>query len=253
MTPDIPDLGHIDHCLRIVDAFLIGSWSPALGFEQLDAERENLATGLVALCAVLSLVNSEIEQHHSSKLLATLLKFNLSIKIICITALCIESGFRVLINLSHLSAAWCQLLIADPLFPTVIVREVLSQSDWVVKEGVGESEDKDAGIKKGLLDRHCLALALLSNVVLAVDETKCLFRKIGQYSYWLALILLCDTHAVWSVFNPSCRGGRRCALSCRCSMRLTAIECFVSFFVKTNIKPESSVCADFIVIFPVYK
>lgn len=36
-------------------------------------------------------------------------------------------------------------------------------------------------------------------------------------------------------------------------MRLTAIECFVSFFVRTNVKPESSVCADpFIIIFPVY-
>lgn len=180
VTRDIPDLEHIDHCLKIIDAFLISPSTPA-GATQLDEERENLATGLVALCVVLSLVNLEIEQHYTSERFGTLLKLKLNIEITCITAQCIESNFRVLINLSHLSVGWCKTLISDPLLPTVLVREILSQTDWLAKEAPGEIEHLVAtDIKMGSLDRQCLALALLSNVVLAVDDTRRLFRETGE-------------------------------------------------------------------------
>lgn len=96
------------------------------------------------------------------------------------TARCIETALRVLINLSHLSAEWCKLLIADPLLLPFLVREILSQRDWAVKkEEVDEVEDKDA-VKDDPLDRQCLALALLSNVVLAIDDTKHLLRDTGR-------------------------------------------------------------------------
>ncbi|KAF8531325.1 hypothetical protein JB92DRAFT_3138865 [Gautieria morchelliformis] len=200
-THGIPDLEHIDYCLRIIDAFLLGSWSPSIGTATLDVERENLAAGLVALCIVISILNAETKRRH--------------------TTCCMESNLRVLINISHLSVEWCQLLIVGPSdFLTFLVREILSQSHWPEEEEVGELEDKAGYIQKDSLDRQCLALALLSNLVLAIDETKRHLRDV--------------------VLNPSCCGGRRCAFSCRCPVRLNAIECLVSFFVETNIKSESS-------------
>jgi hypothetical protein len=64
---DIPDLEHIDNCLRIIDSFLIDSGSPALVPERLNAEREDLSTGLVVHCVVLSLLDSENKQRHSGE------------------------------------------------------------------------------------------------------------------------------------------------------------------------------------------
>jgi hypothetical protein len=95
-----------------------------------------------------------------------------------------ESNLRVLINISHLSVEWCQLLIVDPSgFLTSLVREILSQSHWPAEEEVGELEDKADDIKKDSLDRQCLALALLSNLVLAIDETKRHLRYVGECLY----------------------------------------------------------------------
>lgn len=69
MTSDIPDLEHLDHCLRIIDSFLLGSWSLPLDPEHLDAERESLSTGLIAHCVMLSLLNAETKQSHSGECL----------------------------------------------------------------------------------------------------------------------------------------------------------------------------------------
>jgi hypothetical protein len=86
----------------------------------------------------------------------------------------------VLINLSHLSAEWCNLLVADPLFLPFLVREILSQCDWAAKKDeVDEVEERNA-VTDDSLDRQCLALALLSNVALAIDDTKGLLRDTGK-------------------------------------------------------------------------
>lgn len=104
-----------------------------------------------------------------------------------LTAQYLESTFRVLINVSRLGVQWCKHLVADPLFLPVLVREILSQCDWAVKEEIVEVEE--VTVRRDSLDRQCLALALLSNVLLAVDETKILLRDIGVYLYGPRIVL----------------------------------------------------------------
>ncbi|KAF8582585.1 hypothetical protein K439DRAFT_1413240 [Ramaria rubella] len=200
-APDIPDLEHIDQCLRILDTFLLGQWAPSLGKSQLNAEQKILCDGLVALSAALASLGSENEQH--------------------VACQCLESAFRVLINLSHLNAEWCRLLVTAPLFLPVLVQEIISQfiPTDVVKLETDEVETGAVDSKTNAMDRQCLALALLSNVVFAVEEAKDLLRE--------------------TILDPACAGGRRCISSCRCTGRTNAIECLVSFFSSTSLKIES--------------
>jgi len=58
-TQDKPDLEHIGHCLRILDALLLGLWGRASGRDQIDAKRGPLCAGLIAVCVAAAVLYSD--------------------------------------------------------------------------------------------------------------------------------------------------------------------------------------------------
>ncbi|KAI0795425.1 hypothetical protein C8Q75DRAFT_449637 [Abortiporus biennis] len=220
-------LKHVDHLLRLIDAYLLGQWTDdrddegsgsgrALR-EMAESQRKDLANMIGSL-----LVYTEVISNVS--------QFNTDMKEIA--SKCQESTLRVLINLSHQNSPWCQTLLSlgsvdlekgHVILPSV-VRTIMfsnrqrtaltkpSKKDADVKmedDGVGMmgGEDDEGDIAAQLLDRLCLGLGLLTNLVQVAEETKDLVREIEM--------------------NPSCTFKRSCTLSCQCpvSTRINGIDC----------------------------
>jgi hypothetical protein len=89
----------------------------------------------------------------------------------------------VLINLTHFSVEWCTLLLADPLALPAIVSEILSLSNPAHIKREGDEEVEEDDVDAGVLDRQCLALALLTNIVFGVEEAKESIRDMRKRSY----------------------------------------------------------------------
>lgn len=105
-----------------------------------------------------------------------------------------ESALRVLINLSHDNLSWCQgiLSIATAL-PTIMRMVILSQRQRIEVTYRGDAfqpsqdNDEDDGAAQ-LLDRLCLALGLLTNLVQGALESKALIRDLCTSSYWVHIV-----------------------------------------------------------------
>lgn len=118
---------------------------------------------------------------------------------------CMESALRVLINLTHDSLPWCEAILREPMALPLVVRLIVFAqrqrqqsslsndasnktaqrlSDAAVKNESSEADgdfemretldEDDRGA--GLLDRLCLALGLLTNLVQGAPEAKDLLR-----------------------------------------------------------------------------
>lgn len=88
---------------------------------------------------------------------------------------CMESALRVLISLTHDDAQWCQAVLDDQLASLVVRLVIHSQrmhlepSDQALKqESVEEHVDDEIAQSERAatsLDRQCLALGILTNLV----------------------------------------------------------------------------------------
>lgn len=58
---DAPDLEHVDHCLRIIDAFLLGLWGRPLGRDPIEEKRQPLGQGLIAVCLAAAMLDTDDE------------------------------------------------------------------------------------------------------------------------------------------------------------------------------------------------
>lgn len=91
---------------------------------------------------------------------------------------CTESALRVLLNLTQDETRWCQSLIANEMIIPFLMRTImqshkhrsLSSRATIV---LGEENEDDAQI----LDRMCLALGVLTNLVQALSTAKNILRK----------------------------------------------------------------------------
>jgi|ERR1700685_518247 hypothetical protein len=114
---------------------------------------------------------------------------------------CTEIAFRVMLSLTQDDAAWCQTLLEDALTLPFIMRTIMKShaqrcsalSDRRVTGATIQAEDdNDAQI----LDRLCLALGLLTNLVQGSDTAKDLTRKTRKKCF-----PKCVLHLILSVDN----------------------------------------------------
>jgi hypothetical protein len=162
----VPQFDHIANCLDILDSFLLGRWATVEEQSQIYHDlingngQEDLAEGLATLCAVCNIIlrNGEFED------------------IIPIANRCLESAFRVLINISHANPTWSALLVQQRLMIPVISSLILISSraphDMIEEEGEGGAQ---------AFDRQCLALGLLTNLVQGEEVSKHLCRETSAF------------------------------------------------------------------------
>ncbi|KAH9174680.1 hypothetical protein EDB89DRAFT_2113475 [Lactarius sanguifluus] len=141
-TPGVPQFDHIADCLDIFDSLLLGRWSsdeepPPLYHDVINGnEQDDLAEGLVTLCAVCNILLRNTNR-------------------------CLESALRVLINVSHENPTWCRLLLHQKLMIPVI-SSLIALSLHGPQDVNEESSERSARA----FDRLCLALGLLTNLEL---------------------------------------------------------------------------------------
>ncbi|GBE87659.1 predicted protein [Sparassis crispa] len=204
---DIPSLVHVDHCLQLLDSYLLGRWTDS-GAEnshdtrRLNAQREDgLGEKLMALCVACDVQSRDAqrqEQHH-------------------LVYRCLESAFRVLINLTHDDLPWCQAVLdADFALVTIVRLVIMSQRQrgrvLVKREDEQLDAPDDTEETASSLDRLCLALGLLTNLVQVSHEAKDATRN--------------------TLLGFACSGKRACMLSCSCVSRVSALECLVLVYLQ---------------------
>lgn len=107
---------------------------------------------------------------------------------------CLESVLRVLVSLTHGDEAWARSVVLETPWAFRFLMRVLAKSGDGLDDGVQEADlgkedlnGTDSGgrlmTRAKALDRLCLALALLTNLVQMVDEAKDLVRETCKLSY----------------------------------------------------------------------
>ncbi|KZT68954.1 hypothetical protein DAEQUDRAFT_307759 [Daedalea quercina L-15889] len=176
---DAPGFGHADNCLRLLDSYLLGRWTNndssqgSSADARLDPGREDdLAAGIASLCCVCDVVARDLE--HEEHFAAA--------------SRCLESALRVLISLTHADVQWCQAVLNDQL--ALLVTRLIVQSQQQRLQDLGNramkqeqgaddhagdviTDDEHAATS---LDRQCLALGLLTNLVQVSHAAKDILR-----------------------------------------------------------------------------
>ncbi|RPD65599.1 hypothetical protein L226DRAFT_543211 [Lentinus tigrinus ALCF2SS1-7] len=196
---DTPSILHLDNCLRLLDSCLLGSWSitgdeVGAQTQRLNALREEgFARAVVALCVSCNIIlqDNSLEEHRSS------------------AARCIESSLRVLINLTHEDLPWCRALLEDDFtMPAIVNLIIMAQRQRRMLEkrtNADEADLEEVDNAAHCLDRLCLALGLLTNLVQATPEGR---HVIGN-----------------TLVDFDCPGQRRCLRGCTCPSRTGALAC----------------------------
>ncbi|KAI0635244.1 hypothetical protein C8Q77DRAFT_1054507 [Trametes polyzona] len=203
---DTPSLLHLDNCLRLLDSCLLGSWSISadeLGTQaaQIDQLREQgFAKSLVALCVAcgIILLDTELEDHR------------------VVAGKCMESALRVLINLTHDDPPWCDAVLEDDFAMAAIMNLIVAaqrQRRLLEKRAeVEEASPEDRDSAAHCLDRMCLALGLLTNLVQATPHARTVMSE--------------------TLLDFDCPGKRGCIHGCRCPGRTSALGCLARIYAQ---------------------
>ncbi len=228
-SPGIPQLDHIANCLDILDSFLLGRWATTEEQSQIHHdlingnEQEGLAEGLATLCAMCNIIlrNGEFEDFIpiGTEFRRVLLSFSY-IDLVSVNR-CLESAFRVLINISHANSTWSALLVHQrlmiPVISSLIVVSPRAPHDAIDEAGEGGPQ---------AFDRQCLALGLLTNLVQEEESSKHFCRETSGYC---SLVSVFVPYSV-SELDPSCPALRRCAYACTCPNAINVLECLASVY-----------------------
>ncbi|KAI0777752.1 hypothetical protein BD413DRAFT_467628 [Trametes elegans] len=203
---DTPSLLHIDNCLRLLDSCLLGSWS--ISAEDIDTQTSQLeelrethfAESVVALCVGCSviLLDRDFEDYRT------------------VASKCLESALRVLINLTHDDLPWCQTVLDNALSMSAVMHLiVMAQRQRRLieeREDAEQAEEDDAEDSARCLDRLCLALGLLTNLVQVTPDASAI---VGQ-----------------TLLDFDCPGKRGCIGGCRCPGRTSALDCLARVYAQ---------------------
>lgn len=209
---DTVSLSHVDNCLRLLDTALLRPGQEddddRRGADILDAERaKGLHRSLVALCVAAEVMTREGDtQSHRSTGAWHLMCVQLVSDCDPSAQRCLESGLRVLISLTHDNPAWCEGVLESDLTFTLILRIIAtSQRQRQVipsatngHEHLSEDHEHDE-LSAALLDRLCLALGLLTNLVQVVEDVKGLAADTSRY---LSLSSICTTDCCTPSVRP---------------------------------------------------
>ena len=228
-SPGVPQFDHIANCLDILDSFLLGRWATVEEQSQIYHDlingngQEVLAEGLATLCAVCNIIlrNGEFEDiiPIGDQFGRVSLSFLAHIDLVSVNR-CLESAFRVLINVSHANPTWSTLLVHQrlmiPVISSLIVTAPRAPHDTTDEVGEGGAQ---------AFDRQCLALGLLTNLV-QEESSKHLCRETSAFC---SLVSIFVSHN-FSELDPSCPALRQCAYACTCPNAISVLECLASVY-----------------------
>lgn len=151
---------------------------------------------------------------------------------------CIEDILRVLISLSNLDSSWATLIGQEPMLIRRIIYEI--STDTKLDSSLADSQV----FSHGFADKQCLALALLSNLVLTGGKVKDFLCEIRMFSifYILRLSLLNFVYQFHLGMNRYCFSRVGCILECECELQTSPLNILTSLFVELRVKSESHVC-----------
>jgi len=185
--------------------------------------QKDLAEGLATLCAVCNIIlrNGEYEDivPIGSKFRRVFLIFA-HIDLISANR-CLESAFRVIINISHANPTWSAILVHQrlmiPVISSLIVISSHAPHDAIDEAGEGRAQ---------ALDRQCLALGLLTNLVQEEESSKHLCRKTSAFCSLVSVFVPYS----FTELDPSCPALRQCAYACTCPNATSVLECLASVY-----------------------
>ncbi|KIJ29111.1 hypothetical protein M422DRAFT_784397 [Sphaerobolus stellatus SS14] len=189
-------IDHISNCLDILDALLL-RFSDESYIAQVDKLRDAFYSRLSTICLLPRFLQSGTHAHD-------------------VASHAMETAIRILITLSHISTEWCSKIVEDNALLSMLVREICVLSIGFIK---AEPGTEDVETKSTALDRQSISLALLSNLVLTLEQSKHRLQEIS--------------------LDTSC-SQRQCVKACKCSQRINAIECLCQLFEKVSVKMESA-------------
>ena len=184
---DTPSFSHITNCLHLFDAYLLGRWDVDDTTDDttlLDALKENgFGSTLVMLCCVTDVMSRSQDAQHLRIAGPYLdLYASLSLNFHVAAHKCMEAALRVLINLTHDSSSWCQASIGSSTGLPSILRLLATFHRQKVQSVAAEpSQHEDEDEAANYLDRLCLILGLITNLVQTSEESKERIRELGEY------------------------------------------------------------------------
>ncbi|KAH0834912.1 hypothetical protein J3R83DRAFT_10560 [Lanmaoa asiatica] len=191
---DAPSLYHIEACLRLLDSYLLGLWSPATLAGDHSSNRLSHMGGftseLMSLCVASSGFLEESEEGTD------------------IARRCLCGAMRALTLLSHDDAWWCDAALeVSHALPFVTMAVMRSQARWSESRNmVSQNSSVEA------FDHLCLALGLVMN--------------------WATLSPKVAVFSRVKSINPLCPGSRLCVRACRCPDQKSVLECFTTLHVQ---------------------
>lgn len=148
-----------------------------------------------------------------------------------------EIALRVLVSLSHENTECCSALLLQPFTMPLILRTILKshnerqQSVSTSKRrkhdqtALQAEDDGDAHI----LDRLCLALGLLTNLIQMAEDAKDISRETGKS---LSICIFITIPNFVTEINPTCVGKRNCIRGCQCEHRVSALACLSLVYIQ---------------------
>ncbi|KAL5477004.1 hypothetical protein ACEPAI_3191 [Sanghuangporus weigelae] len=207
--------GHIYNCLAILDFYLIKADSSEeaqnLSKEELRNRYRTMPSGLIALI-VISDVLSRSKSTGALRTQATR---------------CSELAFRILINLTNGDPIWTDAVVADPFTLPTIIRLITDAHRSLLvsstKKRALDSATQD--VATSAMDRLCLALALLTN----------LLQERDNLAYSLQNMML----------DSLCEGRRTCLVGCRCANSISAVSGLVNIYISFLKDEDDDMVPDF--------
>jgi hypothetical protein len=98
---------------------------------------------------------------------------------------------------------------------------------------VEEEDEEDARV----LDRLCLALGLLTNLVQVSDAANDIIRKTRKHPnphpfFFTPLKPTFTYYSLSTGISPTCTGKRTCIQACQCSRRVSALDCLAQVYIQ---------------------
>ncbi|KZT20915.1 hypothetical protein NEOLEDRAFT_810139 [Neolentinus lepideus HHB14362 ss-1] len=211
---------HLANCLSLVDLYFLGRWGTSEeedeGGEYVEEMKEEIVGDLVTLLASAAVIkrDAEYKDFWGAADQTT------------------DLALRILVNLSHSNPQICSTLLDDERTVPVVLRLVCSLHNYLESTSTEESEnDEDGGeAESEKMDRLCLALALLTNLVQGDERAKDIVRE--------------------TTLDANCPLRRPCVFSCTCPDRISGVQCLSSLFpashhsTNRNVKVEEDEEAD---------
>jgi hypothetical protein len=237
----LPSFEFAENGLWLLDGFLLGQvveGQARISKDALPSSSQNtLPEGLLALCIASEVMVDDddyIEKHPLGKSFVIFSRSHLHI--LGAAYRCMVVALRILVNLTHDDPEWSESCLHNPFaFPFVTRATVKAYSSLPASLGdinndILISPDVD---QSRSLDRLCLSLALMTNLIQETDGAKRCLRKTCKLVSFISFFWH-NSIGFNADFDPSCKKLRSCIRNCCCHERVSALESVVSVYLQQD-------------------